>query len=162
MNEKIGFGGGCHWCTEAVFNQLIGIQNVQQGFIKSNAPNNYFSEAVIVEFDDEQIPLSELIEIHLRTHASTSNHSMREKYRSAIYTYTDEQTANATIILKQLQVGFEKPLITQALPFVEFRSSEEKYQNYFDKNAEGQFCKTYIDPKLNMLRRKYSSIVKST
>lgn len=160
MNEKIGFGGGCHWCTEAVFNQLIGIFKVHQGFIKSAPPNDYFSEAVVIEFNPQEIPLNELIEIHLRTHASTSNHSMRKKYRSAIYTYTDEQAADVTSILKQLQTGFEKKLITQVLPFVEFQSSEEKYQNYFDKNAEGQFCKTYIDPKLNLLRQKYSSLIR--
>ncbi len=160
MNETIGFGGGCHWCTEAVFNQLIGISKVHQGFIKSEPPNDYFSEAVVIEFNPQEIPLKELIEIHLRTHASTSNHSMREKYRSAIYTYTHEQAAEVASILKQLQTEFEKKLITQVLPFVEFQSSEEKYQNYFDKNAEGQFCKTYIDPKLNLLRQKYSTLIK--
>lgn len=160
MNEKIGFGGGCHWCTEAVFNHLIGIFKVQQGFIKSAPPNDYFSEAVVIEFNPQTIPLRELIEIHLRTHASTSNHSMREKYRSAIYSFTDEQTASATGILKQLQEGFDKKLITQVLPFMEFQSSEEKYQNYFNKNAEGQFCKTYIDPKLSLLRQKYRSLIK--
>lgn len=79
MTEKIGFGGGCHWCTEAVFNALSGIINVQQGFIKSPAPNDYFSEAVIVEFEPNEIPIETLIEIHLRTHSSTSDHKMRKK-----------------------------------------------------------------------------------
>ena len=160
MNEKINFGGGCHWCTEAVFNQLIGIFKVHQGVIKSVPPNDYFSEAVVIEFNPQEIPLKALIEIHLRTHASTSNHRMREKYRSAIYTHTDEQAASVTSILKELQTGFDKKLITQVLPFVEFQASEEKYQNYFDKNAEGQFCKTYIDPKLNLLRKQYSSLIR--
>ena len=63
-------------------------------------------------------------------------------------------------VVSELQTGFDKKLITQVLPFVEFQASEEKYQNYFDKNADGQFCKTYIDPKLNLLRKQYSSLIR--
>ncbi|WP_317040044.1 peptide-methionine (S)-S-oxide reductase [Flavobacterium tructae] len=83
--NTIGFGGGCHWCTEAVFDFFKGVTNVQQGWIKSEAPDDTFSEAVLVDFDSRIIPLEVLIEAHLITHSSTSNHSMREKYRSAIY-----------------------------------------------------------------------------
>lgn len=160
MTEKIGFGGGCHWCTEAVFNALSGIRDVQQGFIKSSAPNNYFSEAVIVEFEPSEIPVETLIEIHLRTHSSTSDHKMRKKYRSAIYTFSDDQAETAIQTLRQLQSQFDKPLVTQVLPFEEFKSSDDKFQNYFEKNAGGQFCKTYIDPKLSLIRQKYSSVTK--
>lgn len=159
--ETIGVGGGCHWCTEAVFTALQGVQTVQQGFIKSVPPHDNFSEAVIVEYDPEVIPLNVIIDIHLRTHAATSNHTMREKYRSAIYTYSNEQSENVDQILTQLQSHFDKKIITQTLPFGAFRSSDEKYQNYGVKNSGGQFCKTYIDPKLSMLRVKYSKRVKN-
>ncbi len=81
---QIAFGGGCHWCTEAVFQTLIGIENVKQGWISSTNENNSFSEAVIVYFDAEKVELKTLIEIHLLTHKSKSNHSMRNKYRSAV------------------------------------------------------------------------------
>ena len=88
--SKIGFGGGCHWCTEAIFQSLIGVENVQQGWIASNGDNSSFSEAVIVEYNATIIPIEVLIEIHLHTHKSTSSHSMRKKYRSAIYVFNKE------------------------------------------------------------------------
>jgi len=87
---KVAFGGGCYWCTEAVFQSLIGVEKVAQGFISSEGKNDSFSEAVIVYFN-EKITLKTLIEIHLHTHKSTKEHSMRTKYRSAIYYFTKEQ-----------------------------------------------------------------------
>ena len=83
--QKIALGGGCHWCTEAVFQSLIGVERVEQGYVASTGNNNSFSEAVIVHFNTERISLKTLIEIHLHTHKSTSNHSLRERYRSAVY-----------------------------------------------------------------------------
>ncbi|MDP5231207.1 MAG: peptide-methionine (S)-S-oxide reductase, partial [Cellulophaga sp.] len=95
--EEIGFGGGCHWCTEAVFQNLKGISNVSQGWIASDKNNTAFSEAVIVEFDSHKIDLKTLIQIHLQTHKSTSNHSMRKKYRSAVYTFSEDQQKQAKV-----------------------------------------------------------------
>lgn len=79
MESKIGLGGSCHWCTEAIFQSLIGVLKVEQGWISSEKGNTSFSEAVIVYFDDSIMSLNTLIEIHLYTHSCTSNHSMREK-----------------------------------------------------------------------------------
>lgn len=160
MLEQIGMGGGCHWCTEAVFNSLIGTEDVKQGFISSEPPNDAYSEAVLVQFDPEIIPLSALIEVHLRTHASTSNHKMRIKYRSAIYVVDYKQITPVQNMLEELQNQFDKPLVTEVLQFKTFKASLPKFQNYHQKNSEGQFCQTYIDPKLSMLRKKYGSIVR--
>jgi peptide-methionine (S)-S-oxide reductase len=87
--SKVGLGGGCHWCTEGIFESLIGIKAVNQGWIASIDNNAELSEAIEVYFDPSMITLKTLIEIHLHTHASTVNHSIRQKYRSAIYTYND-------------------------------------------------------------------------
>tara|TARA_B100000809_G_scaffold9202_1_gene8754 strand:- start:4671 stop:4961 length:291 start_codon:yes stop_codon:yes gene_type:complete len=89
--SKISLDGGCHWCTEGVFESLIGIILVNQGWIASIDNNAELSEAIEVYFDQSKVSLQTLIEIHLYTHASTANHSMRKKYRSAIYTYDDDQ-----------------------------------------------------------------------
>lgn len=157
---KIAFGGGCHWCTEAVFQSLRGVEKVEQGFVSSNGDNASFSEAVIVHYHSNEISLQVLTEIHLRTHKSMSNHSMRDKYRSAIYTYNKAQSAAAEQILSELQPLFQKRIITQVIDFVEFKPSDEQFHNYYQSNPEKPFCKTYIEPKLSMLMQSFGSNMK--
>ena len=156
MLSKIGFGGSCHWCTEAIFQSLKGVQNVSQGWIKSDEESIAFSEAVIVEFDSDIISLETLIEIHLLTHSCTSEHAMRSKYRSAVYTFREEQTGPAKQAINKLQADFIRPIITEVIPFKAFKLNDQQYLNYYHKNPEKPFCKTYIDPKLKMLMTRFS------
>lgn len=158
--ERIGFGGGCHWCTESVFLALRGVTRVDQGYIRSHPPDDTFSEAVIVTFDRAEIPLPVLIEIHLRTHASTSDHKMRGKYRSAIYASQDARAAEVAQHLDHLQDGFEAPLVTRVLHLVDFKPSDPRYHDYYARNTGGAFCTRYIDPKLETLRREFSGFVR--
>ncbi len=154
--NKLGFGGGCHWCTEAVFQALKGVAKVEQGWIASTGIHTTFSEAVIVHFDPVVIDVATLTAIHLHTHSCTSQHPMRTKYRSAIYTFFDNQIAAVTTALSDLQEDFDEPIITQVLPFKSFKENEEQYQNYYLKHADKQFCTTYIHPKLQLLRQQFS------
>ena len=158
--EKIAVGGGCHWCTEAVFQALKGVEKVEQGYVASDPPFEQFSEGVIIHFDPQTIPLQILIEIHLHTHKSTSNHSFRSKYRSAIYFYSEAQKRDAQRIRAQLQEHFEQPLITQVLAFKHFQASRESLHDYYKSNPEKPFCKTYIAPKLQLLMRQYGKHLK--
>lgn len=152
---QIGFGGGCHWCTEAVFQTLRGVSTVAQGFIQSTAPHDTFSEGVVVDFDPETIPLAVLIAIHLRTHASTSPHKMRGKYRSAVYTFSDAQAAEVRSLINADRPNFNAPLVTLTIPHIAFKASDARFQNYYATDAERPFCTTYIDPKLAKIRREY-------
>ena len=169
---RIGFGGGCHWCTEAVFQSLRGVEKVEQGFISSVAPAETWSEAVIVHFDDgdeggdgggargdgrDGINLETLIEVHLRTHSSDANHSFRSKYRSAIYTFTEPQFERASQVLEHFRKTFDRAIVTQVLPFVGFRQSDERFLNYYSTNPERPFCVNYIDPKLDLIRREFGT-----
>ncbi|RZN83407.1 MAG: peptide methionine sulfoxide reductase [Winogradskyella sp.] len=156
---KIALGGGCHWCTEAVFQSLKGVEKVKQGYVASTDENSSFSEAVIVHFNAEVISLQNLIEIHLHTHKSTSAHSMRKKYRSGIYTYSEEQYNLAMNILNEFQTEFENKLITKVFPFSEFKASREAIQNYYQKNPKKPFCERFINSKLNLLLDKFSNQV---
>ena len=153
---KIALGGGCHWCTEAVFQALKGVVKVEQGYVASVDSSTSFSEAVIIHFNEAIIALSVLIEIHLHTHKSTSNHSMRDKYRSAIYYFSEAQKKEATDILNGFKNTFEEEIITEVLPFSEFKASREAIQNYYKKNPEKPFCKQFINPKLELLVNKFS------
>ncbi|MEO0774094.1 MAG: peptide-methionine (S)-S-oxide reductase [Pseudomonadota bacterium] len=152
----IGFGGGCHWCTEAVFASLRGVASVDQGFAKSEPPNDTWSEAVRIAFDPSRITLRVLIEVHLRTHASTSNHKMRGKYRSAVYTLSETQSDEVRDLLGALRQEFDAPLVTQVIPMTGFRQSDPRFHRYFQRNAGGPFCTRYIDPKLALLRDRFA------
>ncbi|SED16207.1 peptide-methionine (S)-S-oxide reductase [Tenacibaculum sp. MAR_2009_124] len=156
---KIGFGGGCHWCTEAVFQHLNGVVLVEQGWIASSNENESFSEAVIVYFDENVIDLKTLIEIHLHTHKSTSSHSFRKKYRSAIYTFSKKQEEICKEYVNSFQVDFDHQIITQVLPFIEFKASREEIRNYYKKNPTKPFCETFINPKLRILLTRFSEDV---
>lgn len=158
--KRIGLGGGCHWCTEGVFNSLAGVTKVDQGWISSRAPEEAFSEAIIAHYNPHEISLSVLIQIHLRTHSSTSMHSMRDKYRSAIYTFDDADLLLSQKIVEHLAEDFEDPIITRVLPFEAFKSSPEKYQDYFSKHGEAPFCQTYIRPKIGILKTKFNRYLK--
>lgn len=157
--QKIGFGGGCHWCTEAVFLSLKGVEEVQQGFITPKGTPEAFSEAVIVQYRSEEIAISTLIAIHLHTHKSTSEHSMRGKYRSGIYVFNTDDGDVAKVALQELQKDFPEPIITQVLHFGTFKSSLPQYHDYYFTNPDKPFCTTYIAPKLKVLLHKFAKEV---
>lgn len=156
--HKIGFGGGCHWCTEAVFLSLKGVHVVEQGFIAAKEPITSFSEAVIVSYNEAQISLKELIAIHLHTHNSTANHSMRTKYRSAVYVFDEMEITVVKDILSYLQKEFDDPLVTKALLYADFKASEEQFHNYYYSNPEKPFCETYIAPKLKKINVDFANL----
>ncbi|XLS30315.1 peptide-methionine (S)-S-oxide reductase [Flavobacteriaceae bacterium M23B6Z8] len=151
IKAQIGFGGGCHWCTEAVFNAVTGVDKVSQGWISSSAPYHTFSEAVIVHYDETVIHMHQLIKIHLHTHSCTGKHQMRTKYRSAIYYFRENDKKNIEKLLQEFQTDFEAPIITKILPFHKFKPSSETYQNYYGKDPEKPFCKVYIAPKIDKI-----------
>lgn len=157
--RKIGFGGGCHWCTEAVFMALKGVAKVEQGFIEPQGDTDNFSEAVIVHYNAEVIELKDLVAIHLDTHQSSQNHSMRHKYRSAAYYFKKQDEDFLKSIMTEFQKELSTPIITAILPFGQFKSSEEKFINYYFNDTEKPFCKTHISPKIKLLKEKYAKHV---
>lgn len=159
--DKIGFGGGCHWCTEAVFQSLSGVYQVDQGYIASTGKNSNFSEAVIVHYNPKEIHLQLLTEIHLRTHKSTVDHQLRSKYRSALYVFSAQQSEKATQIINSLQKDFDTKLITKVLSFHKYKPSQSRFANYYFSNSDKPFCKNHIDPKLNILLKLYSNQINS-
>lgn len=129
--------------------------------MRSDAPADSWSEAVIVHYDPAVIELAILVEVHLRTHAATKRHSMRSKYRSAIYPFDEDQSQEAGALLRGLQRHFDEPLVTEVLPFRAFKASDDRFHDYYLTNPDRPFCKTYIDPKLAMIRRDFAAQVSS-
>lgn len=157
--QKVALGGGCHWCTEAVFQSLKGVYRVEQGFVAPSHEKNMFSEGVIIHYDAEFISLKELITIHLHTHRSTKNHSMRSKYRSAIYAFSKDDITIAKNGIREAQEDFKEMVITKVLNFGTFRASQVQFQNYYYKNTQKPFCETHIAPKLSLLLKRFSKNV---
>lgn len=159
--SEIGFGGSCHWCTEAIFQSLIGVKNVKQGWIASDGENQNLSEAIIVTFDSEEISLDVLIKIHLETHSSTANHSMRKKYRSAVYYTNENQKVDAVKIISKYQNNFKNSIITLVIPLVDFKLNKIEQLNYYYTNPERPFCKNIVTPKIKHLLKTFGSFVDS-
>jgi len=83
---------------------------------------------------------------------------MRDKYRSAIYCFSDSQSQAAIKALHEIQHEFEKELVTLVLPFVSFKESSEQYRNYYQQGPERPFCQRYIDPKLELIKSEFSQL----
>lgn len=157
MIFKLGLGGGCHWCTEAVFQAVPAVDRVEQGYISSVAPYDHKSEGVLIHFTDIN-SLEKIIDIHLQTHASTKQHSRREEYRSAIYYFDPEMKSRVETVLNSLSRKRNNKnrkqnenYITQTLPFVSFEASWDDIQNYYKTRPDAPFCKRYIEPKLKVV-----------
>lgn len=156
--ENVGFGGGCHWCTEGVFQALRGIAHVDQGYIQSEAPADTWSEGVIVKFDPSIISLATLSEVHLRTHSASRARTLRSKYRSAIYIVGVSQRREAELAVAQFAKESGMTVQTKVLPLVSFKPSETRYQNYYRTDPNRPFCRRYIDPKLDYIRQHFAEI----
>jgi peptide-methionine (S)-S-oxide reductase len=155
--EKIGFGGGCHWCTEGVFQALKGVVQVDQGFIQSDPPWDAWAEAVIVHFDPSIISLGTLAEVHLRTHSAQQTYSPGGRYRSAIYTLRPKQCREAAQTIADVAQGSSTVARTKVLPFAGFKPSEARYRNYYRTDPDRPFCRRYIDPKLELIRQHFAA-----
>jgi peptide-methionine (S)-S-oxide reductase len=156
MISKIGFGGSCHWCTEAIFLSLKGVTAVEQGWIASDGDNSGFSEAVIVQYNTKVISPETLVAVHLYTHSCTSNHTMRDKYRSAVYTFREEQVFIAKKVINVVQQELNAPVITKIIPFKRFRLNKQNYLNYYYSNPDKPFCQNIVNPKLKILMHRFA------
>ena len=157
--KKIGLSGTCYWCTEAIFLSLHGVLKVEQGWLSSFDDDSWFSEGIIVAFMPDVISLKNLIAIHLHTHSSTKAHSMRDKYRSAVYAMDPYQITEIKHYLALLQDEFELPLITRAYAFNQFKRSDEAMQNYYYSDPQRPFCENIITPKLKKLLDSHAKFI---
>lgn len=157
--NKVGFGGSCHWCTEAIFQSLRGVTELLQGWIAVDGDD--FSEAVVVSFDDGVISIAELVEVHLATHSCTSVHSMRRKYRSAVYVFDEMQAEAVRDAIRGVQADYEKAIITEVLALSEFKLNQPEYLNYYYSDPQKPFCENIVRPKLQLLLERFARNVDS-
>lgn len=160
--EKATFGGGCFWCTEAMFQNLAGVISIKSGYSGGQVKNPTYrevcsgltghAEVIQVEFDNTIISYSDLLKLHLSSHDPTTlNQQGADKgtqYRSIILTHNDEQEKSATQVVAQMQPLFGNNIITEIVPFEAFYTAEEEHQNYYLNNSDAGYCQVVIEPKV--------------
>lgn len=164
--ETATFGGGCFWCTEAVFQQLRGVESVVSGYSGGQMLNPDYrsvcngttghAEVIQIEFDPTQISYADLLRIHLATHDPTTlNRQGADRgtqYRSVIFTHSAEQQATAQAVVQEMQANFDEPIVTQVVAAETFYAAEDYHQNYYRSNPGAGYCQAVINPKLSKAR----------
>ena len=175
-NEVAVFGGGCFWCTEAIFQQLKGVVSVSPGYAggqKANPTYNEIStgmtghaEVTKIEFDPSIISYEDLLEIFMHLHDPTTlnrqGYDVGSQYRSIIL-YTNEQqkkTAEKVLLALNASKEFKRQIVTEIKPLEKFYEAEDYHKNYYANNMEKPYCQLIIFPKLTHLRQKYSAKLK--
>ncbi|SRR5690625_193593 len=167
------FGGGCFWCTEAVFQELQGVLSVLPGYTGGHTPNPSYeevcqgttghAEAVEVRYNPDEIGYRELVEIFFATHDPTQlnrqGNDVGTQYRSAIFYADEEQRQVAQSVLEQLEAQkvFDDPIVTQLTPLETFYEAEPYHRNYFRNNPNQPYCAVVVAPKVSRFRQRYSS-----
>lgn len=169
-------GGGCFWCTEAIFKSLKGVRQVTSGYAGGQTPDPYYiqvaggqtghAEVIKIEFDPKMISFSDLLEIFFELHDPTTlnrqGHDTGEEYRSIILYLTPEQKAQAENYIKQLSVAkkYSHPIVTEVKPLDHFYPAESFHQDFYAHNSSQLYCRLIISPKLKKLREKFGSKIK--
>lgn len=170
------FGGGCFWCTEAVFSELRGVLSVMPGYAggKTKDPryedvssgNTNHAEVIRIEFDPKEIQFKDLLTVFFATHDPTSlnrqGNDAGTQYRSAIFFTSPEQQRLAEQYIKDLEKSDPKgkPIVTEVSPLEAFYEAEEYHREYFKKNREAPYCRVIIEPKVELLQERFSHILK--
>jgi peptide-methionine (S)-S-oxide reductase len=177
QNEVAVFGGGCFWCTEAVFKNLKGVSSVLPGYAGGTVPNPTYeqvsmgrtghAEVIKVEFNPEEVPYETLLDIFFAFHDPTTlnrqGNDVGTQYRSVIFYSTPEQKQKAEEYIKKLNADavFKDPIVTTVEPLTEVYIAEDYHKNYYELNKDQPYCKFVIDPKIKKLREKFSQYLKS-
>jgi len=178
MAEEVAtLAGGCFWCTEAVFKNIIGVKSVESGYIGGSVVNpNYkqvcggdtgHAEAIRIHFDPAQVSYADLLDIFFATHDPTQlnrqGNDIGTQYRSAIFPHSSEQAEVAGAAIERAQPDQARPIVTTIEADATWYPAEDYHQDYWD--GEGQrnpYCLAVIPPKLAKLRKAHAEKVAET
>jgi peptide-methionine (S)-S-oxide reductase len=174
--EVATLGGGCFWCTEAVFSELKGVEKVESGYAGGSRPNPSYeevcsgttghAEAVQITYDPKVISYKELLQIFLTVHDPTTLNrqgaDVGTQYRSVIFYHDQGQKETAEQVIKETRdTGmWGKPIVTELSPFTAFYKAEDYHQEYYKKNPYQGYCTVVIAPKVAKFRKKYQEKLK--
>ena len=174
--ETIVLGGGCFWCTEAIFQRLKGVESVIPGYANSRIENPSYEdvymgkakavESIQITFDSQIIPLQRLLDIFWHTHNPTTKNQQGydkgEEYRSVIF-YRDESQKGVAEKSKRIvekEKAYKDPIVTSIEPFQNFFPAEDYHRDFYNKSRSSPYCTFIIDPKIANLLKEFSKDVK--
>lgn len=174
--EVATLGGGCFWCTEAVFTELKGVLKVESGYAGGTTPNPSYeqvcggrtghAEVVQVTFDPRVISYKELLQVFFTVHDPTTLNrqgaDVGTQYRSVIFYHDETQKKVAEDVIKETNATemWENPLVTELVPYTSFYKAEDYHQDYYKNNPLQGYCMVVIRPKVAKFRKKYQDMLK--
>ena len=175
--QTITLGGGCFWCTEAVYVRVKGVTDVESGYSNGQAGRPSYeqvcsgrtgcNEVVKLVYDPAQISTREVLEIFFVVHDATTlnqqGHDVGTQYRSGIYYSTPEQKQIAQDMIAELTQArtFDRPIVTEVLPLANYWPAEDYHQDYFENNPNQGYCVAVAGPKVAKFRKTFSRLAKS-
>ena len=174
--QTITLGGGCFWCTEAVYVKVRGVLDVESGYSNGQVARPSYeevcsgrtgsNEVVKLTYDPQDITLNEILEILFVIHDPTTlnrqGNDAGTQYRSGIYYSTPEQKQVADDFIRQLSQDktFDKPIVTEVLPVAHYWPAEAYHQDYFENNPDQGYCVAVAGPKVAKFRKTFANRVK--
>lgn len=174
--EQAIFGGGCFWCTEAVFQNLKGVYNVVSGYMGGHKPDPTYedicngdsghAEIIRIDYEPEEISFEDLLLVFFKTHDPTTlnmqGNDMGNQYRSVIFYQNQEQKTAAENMIDKLEkeLVFERPIVTEVTPASKFYEAEDYHQDYYNNNSNKPYCAHVIQPKLTKFTREFKDKLK--
>ena len=175
MGEVAILGGGCFWCTEAVYLEVKGVSKVESGYMGGAQPNPTYeqvctgetghAEVVRLEFDPAQISYRDLLVIFFTIHDPTTlnrqGNDVGTQYRSVIFYQNDEQEATARQVIAEMAHVWDAPIVTELAPAAPFYKAEDYHQNYFAQHPLQGYCAFVVAPKVAKFRKMYADKLKT-
>jgi peptide-methionine (S)-S-oxide reductase len=174
--EVATLGGGCFWCTEAVFDDLRGVEQVESGYSGGKGANPTYqevcsgttghAEVIQVTFDPQVVSFKEILEVFFTVHDPTTLNrqgaDIGTQYRSVIFYHDEEQKRIAEQVIRELSDAglWDAPVVTEVAPFEAFYKAEDYHQEYFRLNGSQPYCRAVVAPKVAKFRQHYREKLK--
>lgn len=170
------FGGGCFWCTEAVFLKLKGVKKVVSGYAGGTVKNPTYeavctgltghAEVIQIEYDPSEIKFEQLLDVFFHTHNPTTKNrqgaDVGTQYRSSVFFHDEEQKEATKKVIAELDKSgdFDDPIVTTIEEMKIFYPAEDYHQNYFAQNPRNPYCRAVVGPKVSKFLKRYKEMAK--
>lgn len=174
--EKAVFGGGCFWCTEAIFKSLRGVEKVLPGYaggsvshptyLQVSQGNTGHAEVIYIEYNPSEISYHDLLTVFFSSHDPTmlnrQGNDVGTQYRSVIFYTTDKQREEAQKIIAEINASDIKghPVVTEIEPLDKFYEADSYHHNYYQSNKSAPYCQIIINPKLDRVKKEFRGLLK--